>query len=689
MVPLTGRIPTPCHLPYPFPPPFGGCPRRGRRPHWDHPSGGVSAREHTHNPPQDQAPTRVKVGAMLTSTHSVTCIMSLKASLVEPYMSINSMEEVVFPNFTVLTGKNGAGKTHLLKAIADRKVSVIDLESSKHLTHIAYFPPGQPMVTDTSAPMEHRFPVSHPENPSYNIWQQIMSLRSSYRPRPMIMGSTPQIGLRDYILSNARSMGINPKLLQKLEVETGVDITQVDQKILSDYIDGIKLISNPFTLDISQNFMSYHRLLSRNQYNQFLASKGEDAEFLSDTDFEKKYGASPLEAANEILQLMGLDYTFAPITSRSHDYIYQANLIDSSGLKINLSDLSSGERTLFSIAMSAYAASRWEDHSVFPDLILFDEVDSSLHPDMISRLFNIVKHVLIDRVGCKVIMSTHSPSTVALAPEGSTYTISRGKVITVRRISTDEAIASLISGVPTLSVKIENRRQVFVESGHDELIYSEIFERVKSITNPTVSLNFIRIGHNKNGGCAELIRQVEALRLSGNNTVHGIIDWDGKNEPLDKIHVAGHGERYSIENFIFDPFLFGYYLLKNQYISPANFGLEPEEGFLEFINPSHTKAQRLADAVVSFFYDLQLDKVGERLAYLYSNDVTIDIPKRYMETNGHEIESAWKEKIPSLKRFHQEPSLKLDVVRHSFTDNKGYIPKQLIAIFKDIQSATS
>lgn len=48
----------------------------------------------------------------------------MKISVIKQYKSINP---IVFelPNFCVLTGKNGSGKSHLLQAMADKAHSTI------------------------------------------------------------------------------------------------------------------------------------------------------------------------------------------------------------------------------------------------------------------------------------------------------------------------------------------------------------------------------------------------------------------------------------------------------------------------------------------------------------------------------------------------------------------------------------
>jgi predicted ATPase len=46
----------------------------------------------------------------------------MKLSFVKPYKSITSIPNIEIPDFVVLTGVNGAGKTHLIEAIENGSI---------------------------------------------------------------------------------------------------------------------------------------------------------------------------------------------------------------------------------------------------------------------------------------------------------------------------------------------------------------------------------------------------------------------------------------------------------------------------------------------------------------------------------------------------------------------------------------
>jgi predicted ATPase len=48
----------------------------------------------------------------------------------EDYKSITKFNDVELENFTVLTGVNGSGKSHLLEAIRDKKVHIENIKNT-------------------------------------------------------------------------------------------------------------------------------------------------------------------------------------------------------------------------------------------------------------------------------------------------------------------------------------------------------------------------------------------------------------------------------------------------------------------------------------------------------------------------------------------------------------------------------
>ncbi len=61
----------------------------------------------------------------------------MKVKFKEKHLSIDQFNDVELPDFTVLTGVNGSGKSHLLQAIEDAQVEVEGIGKSD-IVHFNY-----------------------------------------------------------------------------------------------------------------------------------------------------------------------------------------------------------------------------------------------------------------------------------------------------------------------------------------------------------------------------------------------------------------------------------------------------------------------------------------------------------------------------------------------------------------------
>ena len=80
----------------------------------------------------------------------------------------------------------------------------------------------------------------------------------------------------------------------------------------------------------------------------------------------------------------------------------------------------------------------------------------------------------------------------------------------------DKAISILTSGVPSLSITYENRRQVFVESKYDVIFYEKIYQKIKHKLEEEISINFISSGVGGNGNSAQVVDVVTQVSGYGN-----------------------------------------------------------------------------------------------------------------------------------------------------------------------------
>ena len=100
----------------------------------------------------------------------------------------------------------------------------------------------------------------------------------------------------------------------------------------------------------------------------------------------------------------------------------------------------------------------------FPDLLLLDEVDSSLHPSMMKNMLNVIENIFLSQ-GVKVILVTHSPTTIALSPEDSIFVMNRSGSQRVVKKKKQEALEILTQGFAT----IEQGLRLFDEVAKSDL----------------------------------------------------------------------------------------------------------------------------------------------------------------------------------------------------------------------------
>lgn len=78
----------------------------------------------------------------------------------------------------------------------------------------------------------------------------------------------------------------------------------------------------------------------------------------------------------------------------------------------NLSDLSDGEKAIISLCFASLSGSKLNVKRV----LLLDEYDAVLNPSLIQMFFTVIKDFFLDK-SIMVVMATHSPATISLAPE--------------------------------------------------------------------------------------------------------------------------------------------------------------------------------------------------------------------------------------------------------------------------------
>lgn len=135
-------------------------------------------------------------------------------------------------------------------------------------------------------------------------------------------------------------------------------------------------------------------------------------------------GVAPWNELNELFKILNIEYRFKDNYVIRYGELTETPIlyqIDSEGILNEedtrfLKDLSDGEKAIISLCFTSLKKIDSEDIKI----LLLDEFDAVLNPSLIESLFIVIKRYFIDK-GIAVIMTTHSPATIALAPNYATY----------------------------------------------------------------------------------------------------------------------------------------------------------------------------------------------------------------------------------------------------------------------------
>lgn len=612
-------------------------------------------------------------------------------------------------NIIVLTGKNGSGKTRFLESIQNQR--------SK-----AY------INDDSIKPYEIRFVQQANLNPNfgsgYHYDQQNSRITESLRMFDRIKDKlnspwNPEL-FQD--MFRGHQEGLDPESLFKLCQfiskalrKPANELTHED--IRFHYEEPVRDVLG--IQNISTIVNQYIKRVHENEHNEWKCrEKGANVKFWPHDLFIENFGEKPWIVINNILSdtFDGKFYFNFP-DEDSLSYIYQAQLLQRDGLPVSIEKLSSGEKTLLWLALTIFNSQYYDSEISFtPKILLLDEPDAFLHPKMVLKMYNALES-FSRSFNAIVLITTHSPTSVALAPDKSIYLVDNNSVIEIEK---DSAIADLLDGVTQISLNPNNRRQVFVESEYDVAIYQSIYAKLinrSELIDPKISLSFLSSGPkmprqqlidkarkilkivddaiinqfceaiNGVGSCKQVIAQVEALIENDSRTVRGIIDWDLVNTPNECIKVFAHQYAYSIENVTLDPICI---LLLLHIDRPESMTMLEICGVnLDWDAWLDDKAL-LQEAINRFILKVLGRENDKKVTLSYNSGMQLKTDSVYMRMKGHDLEELLKKRYAGLKsycRTGKDGELKCTIVNRSMINltKCKFIPSAYENILSEVQ----
>ena len=613
------------------------------------------------------------------------------------YFPVNSFEWNSIPKIAIITGLNGVGKTHLLNLINEgirgqnnAFSPLTNANSSRNISHPNSDNSGKITLDGIEINSINEFGFIRSLGLVHNNKEFTLDEHSKIISEINVFHKTKYIEKGHPRNSSVKILNesypvIN--ILKKISENSSIPIEELDSDSIVENFDLTDFFSNKLSTNESlpEIFFDFHY---RREVFKYETRK-------SDEDFE----TPPWVKANQILEKIGLPYKFNTpehlniLNIQRSKEGFNLEIIDKrNGLQFPLQHLSSGELFLISLALIEFNQTQF---GVTPKILLLDEPDAHLHPSMIKNMLNVFEYLA--ECGVQIIFTSHSPSTVALAPKESLFLMERGsdRILNTKK---DALLSILTTGVPSFSVNYENRRQVFVESPNDVMFYDKLYRKLRSSLIPEISLSFISSGESrtdKNGtkvaNCDQVKNICKTLRETGNQFIWGIIDWDTNNNPgeFEYIKVLGDGNRYAIENYILDPILIAAILLRVKKIEKSDVGLTEEQTFMDIDTLENEKLQNLSNYIVSKVKE-KVDPQDnlEDVLVTYLNEKSVKIPKWYLIHQGHELEDKLVEAFYGLGEIKrgQEEKLKLEIVDTIIDDMPGLIPIDILDAFKYIQA---
>ncbi|WP_346320318.1 AAA family ATPase [Chitinophaga sp. YIM B06452] len=630
----------------------------------------------------------------------------MKIKFTGKHKSISGFESEELHPFTVITGKNGSGKTQLLEAIQLSKnaasgsqpfsVTLYPNPQTIHFSGLGNFPLGnvsldtlqqpvsQILTTFNSLDARERKKILAPVFQKAvtiaelieNDWERIQEIFEATNDHEFYAKFS--LAFTDHYHNphdheNHKRIFVNYMTNNRKNLEAIFAVCELQQK---DFLDLIEADFKEYTLHekfldnrhvfeskIELIFLAYAKRRFENDYKYYRKLNYADTNSaVSDTEFLAANPA-PWDQLNQILadikvdlQFVGIDPGAITNTTQYHLHFTKPSITD----HITFATLSSGEKIIVGLVLGLFTSNYYDD-LVMPDLIIFDEPDAHLHPELTQLLINVLHDTFVSKYGKHVIITTHSPSTVALSPEESLFQMENAPDTALKKISKDEALILLTGNIPTLSINYKNHRQVFVESITDLEYYQTIYSKYSSNEKLPHKLYFISGSRRGKTNSDWVTNMVQQIRNSGNTTAFGILDWDLKNPSTSYIPVHGEKQYYSLENVILLPlYVAVYFLSKNgAHNIYSELSFDASYNFYAIGEESPDRLQQISNWVISKVTTSNrgLNLSGTKRAVTFLNGKSIQIPVEFLDSQGHALQAYYKKAFNVLDPFIKEGDL--------------------------------
>ena len=179
-------------------------------------------------------------------------------------------------------------------------------------------------------------------------------------------------------------------------------------------------------------------------------------------------------------------------------------------------------------------------------------------------------------------------------------------------------------------------------------------------------------------------RLVSDLSKSGNISVFGLLDWDGENEPTDRIAVLAHGMRDGLENVLLDPLLLALLIVRRFPQARGVTGVPIDVSYIDLL----TKRRDLFPSMSSKVAAAVLASEPQTTKPVYFvGGLRVDIDERYLTTDDHDLEAMVLSTFPFLRaEAKRAGNLLIYIISTVLTDSPELIPLEIEQVISDLLS---
>ena len=436
----------------------------------------------------------------------------MKIKFIASHKSIESFKEKEIKDFSIFTGLNGSGKTHILGGIKLGKIQVDNIDISIDTSKVVCFNFSDFLLQNQ--PASDTISIAHLKINAWNFFNQWQlnfiqfddqiknclkdNIKKFYNANNEDIKEDQKQNYQNMInqiitfietpnSNDIKSMYLIKSIFMNTDKPLGeLEESEFMKKSNFDHLD-YQLLNN-----LSEIFLDHKKKIILGKMPKELGGFG-----LSNEETQDLEDTSPWKLINNIFKNYNLEHRVNAPVLNAGDFINKPSFSFQVTLTINnklvhFADLSSGEKILVALAITIFQ----DKKSTFPKLLLLDEIDATLHPSMINKVLDVINNVF-RKNGTKVIMATHSPTTIAHVPENSIYEIKKGnvqdKIVEIDKskaldILTD-GFATLNEGITFLDSLAKKELTIFTEGKNSkyinkaiELLSPELIEKVEVVT---------------------------------------------------------------------------------------------------------------------------------------------------------------------------------------------------------------